>query len=602
MIRTHEYKDSVIGEISADYQQRRVELSWITVLILTVLTMLMLTAGQEPLGWSALTWVSLVPWVVAVVGAKKGGWIALISYLAGFLYFMGNLYWLVWVTVPGWITLCFYLAWYFVLCGFIIRQVYLKWRRPFTLVLPVVWVGQEYLRGILLTGFPWFFLSHSQHENMRLLQICDLFGAYGMTFLIAMVNGLICDILLRPLRQDQAEQKKALLGAGPLFMLTFCCVMGAFFYGRYRLDQGKETIKEDSVISVIQEAIPQYVKESGESTEEIFSRHLTLTQEALAAPVRPDLVVWPETMAASPLNKEFIELDEPSFDLSSYEPLYTSRAFDTQLRELCGRDVALLVGAPSVQMVRDGLVLKPDNTANSAILYLPGGRRFDQRYDKMHLVPFGEVVPFKKSWPWLYRQLNRLTPYDYEYSLEAGENPTIFEFVDRMDRTVRFGVAICYEDVMPQVPRRLASLEAGRKRIDFLLNISNDGWFVRADMSTGVITPSAELMQHLVICKFRAVENRIGIARAVNTGISAFIRPDGVVQKHGLSGTLPAELRQREGMVGFLTDKIYVDSRVTLYSRTGDIFAMVCTLLTGLMFILVIVIKKKPAPENPDQL
>ena len=81
------------------------------------------------------------------------------------------------------------------LCGYILRRVYLGKRWPFTLVLPIVWVGQEFLRSRLLTGFSWLFLGHSQHEFITLIQICDIFGVYGVTFLIGMVNGLICDLL-----------------------------------------------------------------------------------------------------------------------------------------------------------------------------------------------------------------------------------------------------------------------------------------------------------------------------------------------------------------------------------------------------------------------
>jgi len=201
----------------------------------------------------------------------------------------------------------------------------------------------------------------------------------------------------------------------------------------------------------------------------------------------------------------------------------------------------------------------------------------------MHLVHFGEVVPFRESCPPLYRLLSSLTPYDYEYTLDVGKDPTVFTYEDRQERAWRFAVAICYEDVMPQVPRRL-TVAKGEKRVDFLLNISNDGWFVTGAKDEP-IKPSAELIQHLVICKFRAVENRVGIARAVNTGISAFIRPDGIVQEGFLEGNLPEKARQRQAVAGFATDKVYLDTRVSIYSRVGDIFAIICTALAALLLL-----------------
>ena len=121
--------------------------------------------------------------------------------------------------------------------------------------------------------------------------------------------------------------------------------------------------------------------------------------------------------------------------------------------------------------------------------------------------------------------------------------------------------------------------------VDFVLNISNDGWFVSGGKKGRPIAASTELMQHLVLCKFRAVENRVGIARAVNTGISGFISPDGRVQGRGLAGTLPDEPHKREVVAGFLTDMVYVDSRVTIYNRLGDAFAITCAVLSGLLLL-----------------
>jgi apolipoprotein N-acyltransferase len=244
--------------------------------------------------------------------------------------------------------------------------------------------------------------------------------------------------------------------------------------------------------------------------------------------------------------------------------------------------VALLVGTPALELKDFGTELRPVANANSAVLYLAGGQRFGGRYDKMHLVPFGEVVPFKQSWPWLHRLLNGMTPYDFDYTLDAGQEPKVFQFRSG-ERDWRFGVAICYEDVTAWVPRCLAVAD-GAKRIDFLLNISNDGWFVSGGKDTP-IKATGELLQHLAICKFRAVENRIGIARAVNTGISGFIRPDGQVQTKGQAGTLPDDPRARQTVTGFLTDRVYTDTRISLYSRWGDVFAIACVSLTGLSLV-----------------
>jgi len=574
----------------------------VAALALTLLTVILLTWTQEPRGWQFFGWVALTPWLIASVRARSGSRMWLISYLGGLIYFLYNLSWLSPVTMAGYIALCFYLAWYLPLCGFIFRRIYQYRNWPFTLVLPVVWVAQEYLRALLLTGFPWLFLGHSQHESIRLIQICDVFGVYGMTFLIAMVNGLFCDLLVRPLVRSKDSRQGPKWDAAMSIMVTLCTILAAVLWGQYRLNQGHTTITKAETISVVQEVIPQYVKESGSSNDEIFQKHITQTEAALAAEIKPELIVWPETMAPIWLNQEFLDLDQAQrTDLArtvlkgyaDYDALtdeqfveygdliqMEARLHHEKLTSLATRGADLLIGAPSLNKPGPGALLK----YNSAFLYLSNGSRFEKRYDKMHLVPFGEVVPFRKSWPWLYRMLNLLTPYDHEYSLDAGTEPTVFKFEGKEEKTWRFAVAICYEDVMPQIPRRLAAVENGEKRIDFLLNISNDGWFVEPD-EQGNLAPSAELIQHLVICKFRAVENRIGIVRSVNTGISAFIRPDGTVQQKPLAGTLPTSYRQRQAVAGFLTDKVFVDSRISPYSIIGDSFAIACSILALILLI-----------------
>ena len=592
------HKSETTIALAADYRSRRMILGWPKVILLSAISVALLTTAQEPIGYSYTAWLALVPWVLAVAGAKTAGKALLINLLAGLTYFLVNAYWLTWVTPLGYLAVCFYLAWYFVLTGFILRQIYLYRRWPFTLVLPVIWVGQEFLRATVITGFPWSFLSHTQHHSLRLIQISDTLGAYGVTFLVAMTNGLICDLLLRPLvkrklppAQQNNGDKKSLsvinprLAARELILITAACLIGAGLYGHWRLRQSAQTITTGPTLALIQENIPQYVKESGKSNLEIFAGHLKLSQQALAAQPKPDLIVWPETMTCVPVNDEFLQLKAPGFDLSGFEYLSQAQDFDRQLRELSQQGSNVLVGTPGLKMAPVGNELLPVNKSNSAVLYLKTGQKYPKRYDKMHLVPFGEIVPFKNSWPWLYRQLNSLTPYDYEYSLDAGREQTVFQFTDSTGRPWQFAVAICYEDATAYVPRKLTTA-GGKKKIDFLLNISNDGWFVHGGLDDRPILPSSELPQHWAICKFRAVENRIGIARAVNTGISGFIRPDGSEQTTPLAGTLPADIYSRQVTVGFITDKIALDSRVSLYSRIGDLFAIACTFITAVLFLV----------------
>ncbi|MEE9297012.1 MAG: nitrilase-related carbon-nitrogen hydrolase, partial [Phycisphaerae bacterium] len=185
-------------------------------------------------------------------------------------------------------------------------------------------------------------------------------------------------------------------------------------------------------------------------------------------------------------------------------------------------------------------------------------------------VLFGEMVPFRYGrLRFLYLWLNSLSPFGqggYEYSLTPGDGAETFTMRAREGGAAyRFGVPICYEDVMPYVCRKLAwDAELDEKRVDFLLNISNDGWFLHRN----------ELPQHFAICTFRAVENRVGVARTVNTGVSGFIDPDG--RAHDKIGV---------GETAWRVARVMIDTRKSLYSRTGDLFALACAVVWALLCV-----------------
>jgi apolipoprotein N-acyltransferase len=194
-------------------------------------------------------------------------------------------------------------------------------------------------------------------------------------------------------------------------------------------------------------------------------------------------------------------------------------------------------------------------------------------------VYFGEVVPFRFGrLRFVYLWLNRIMPFSgadqgFEYSLTSGNEFRNFtmQSASQPGRSFRFGVPICYEDVMPYVSREFVSGGSNEKRVDFLLNISNDGWYGHGSQQP----------QHLAICVFRAVENRVGIARAVTTGISAFIEPSGRV--HDRVRGNPS--KSWPGESGYAISRISVDSRYSMYSQYGDWFAWGCALVWLLLYI-----------------
>jgi len=435
----------------------------------------------------------------------------------------------------------------------------------------VLIVGAERLQGLFLGGFYWRHLSHSQYANLTVIQIADIFGAAGVSFLVAMVNGTVAELVI-------ASTRKRLFSLAGLLKAGVVCVAvaGAVVYGRWRINQSARFVEQGPLVGVVQSNIPQSVKESPEAADKVFDEMLGASTQAVAAGA--ELVIWPETMVLAALNSGYLQF------LRDSSP---ARIFDKALGEHAKDNAYLLIGAHSVTVESARVKYVVAEKFNSAFLYTPDGRQGQKRYDKIHLVPFGEVVPFRKTAPWLHAILMKFTPYDYDYSLNYGKEYTVFDMASgKAEKTGKynFAVMICYEDAIPAIARKFALDERGDKRLDWLVNISNDGWFVR--LKDGSITASTELAQHTAICAFRAVENRLTIVRSVNTGISCLIDSTGRVRDGFAAGTLPYDAMAREAVAGWLAETVPIDDRVTVFSKYGQWLDFCCACVLVLTIIL----------------
>lgn len=543
--------------------------------------------------WPA-AFLCLVPWFVVVAVTRNATTVYITSYLLGLAFFLINLKWLSVCTLAGYLAMCGYLAVYFPLVACPVRHAVRRRRIPLAVVAPVVWVASEMARALAISGFPWLFLGHSQYRILTLIQISDLVGAYGVSFLIVSINGAIADVILYRLRRRSstpgAPTRRPVLGsvfAGALLVAT--CV-----YGQIQLR--RDTSSPGPLIAVLQEDFPNFVDpEKRRAQPSHWGRmraYANLFSEAAAA--KPDLYLLPETPWWMALNPELRNLDP---EAPFVEPwlaalIALSNESFNLLRGLAVGQQAYVVTGGMTVIPTPYALRSPDIKYNSAFVFQPSGA-LPQRYDKVHCVYFGEVVPFRYGrLRFLYWWLNEMMPFgqgDDEYSLSPGTTFNTFSMKPRSDpsRTYRFGVPICYEDVMPYVSRRFVTdPETGRKRVDFLLNISNDGWFVHSN----------ELPQHLAICTFRAVENRVGIARAVNTGISGFIDVDGrirdLVEVNGVAHGV--------GIRGVSVARVETDTRHSLYSRMGDKFAIACAIL-GLLLYADYIVARARAARLPDR-
>ncbi|HKK01191.1 MAG TPA: apolipoprotein N-acyltransferase, partial [Desulfuromonadales bacterium] len=411
----------------------------------------------------------------------------------------------------AYLMLAGYLALYFGTATWAACRFKEQLRLPVPLTLPVLWMALEFLRGVLLTGFPWALIGYSQQGHLALIQSADLFGVYGIGALIVLCNAALAELIIW-LRQRQ--------GAPPLAALVVAALLFAanLGYGQYRLGENLDVRSKTVPVALVQGDIDQGVKWNPayqKKTIDIY-RNLSL-QAAAAGPL--DLVIWPES--ATPF---FFQDGGPLSDEVSSVPRRTG--------------AELLFGSPAYRVEN-----RRYRYLDSAFLLSRQGGILG-RSDKIHLVPFGEYVPLKRFLPFV----NKLVVGIGDFS-PGTVNPL------PMDGH-KIGVLVCYEAIFPEIAREYVQMGS-----DLLVNITNDAWFGR----------SSAPYQLLAMSRFRAVENRVWLARAANTGISALIAPSGTITVRS-SIFKRLELRGRVGL----------GARPTLYTRTGDllpILALVVSLL-----------------------
>jgi apolipoprotein N-acyltransferase len=457
--------------------------------------------------WESVGWYALVPLLVVAVGTTPPaafGW----GWLYGTVFFLTLLRWLdftfrTFSEIPWpltWGPTFLLSAW----CGLFVALVsgivgWLARRRSAAWALataPCLWVGGEWLRGHLLGGFPWGTLGYSQYLRLPVIQVAELGGVHAVSFVLVAGNAALAGVFL-------LRWRPALTGLG----LAAALVLGVLLFGVWRL---REPSRPGEIsVALMQPAIEQPLKWDPEQVRVTLAIYLGLTRQAGAA--RPDLIVWPETASPTALRRD-------------PELLATLSALVGQLH------AGLLIGSIDVL---DG---PPNRLSNAAFLVTERG--IVGRYDKIHLVPFGEYVPlsgvigFVRSWA------------EFIAELQPGSRTAVFP-----GPPAPFGVVICYEGIFPDLFREFVNNGAR-----MMVNMTNDGWFGR--------TSGPE--QHLAMYPFRAVEHRIAIARAANTGVSAFIAPTGqIVRRLGLFER------------GVISDRVPLRQGRTLFTRLGDWVAWV---------------------------
>jgi apolipoprotein N-acyltransferase len=530
-------------------KQSKAHINFILILISSIL----LSLSFSSFNLSYLAWIGLAPLFFVIKGASLRQ-AFILSYACGFLFFLFSMYWLFYVTPVGWIMLSLYQGIYFGIFGLFfyifLRNTSLGFARDRQcayrscsihairdtqyIMLPSVWCLLEYIRANLFGGIGWNILAYSQYKQLPVIQIADITGSYGVSFLIVIVNLAVFSVIY-------AIRHKTRL-AKPILGLTFVLfiVAAVLLHGNHRIGKlDSEQADKGIKIALIQGNIAQARKWDSTHKDHILDKYKSLTRRA--AKEKPDIIIWPETSIPGYLNKD-----------ARLMP------FMERLSKEAG--IPILAGAPmaGIDDHNRGVEL------NSAVLFSKKGYII-QRYNKLHLVMFGEFIPFERYFP----AIRHFFPITGNFI--PGDEYTLFTI-----RGFDFSSLICFEDIFPGLVRDFT-----KKGADFLVNITNDAWFGK----------SAAPYQHAANSVFRAVENRRPLVRSANTGLTCFI--DRVGKLSSLRGSPPvADDRGNHKakslfVEGYLTDtiSIYSNQKLSFYTKYGDIFILFCLLITGCFMI-----------------
>ncbi|WP_245782071.1 apolipoprotein N-acyltransferase [Granulicella pectinivorans] len=520
-------------------------------------------AGPVPVWRTALCWVALWPLLCALAADNKDGrpvnvlQATFIGYLAGFVFYLGNCYWIFQtmniygglpkpVSAGILVLFALYLGLYLALFGALMAFARVRFGRQTAMVLaPFLWVAVELARA-RITGFPWDLLGNAQVDNPLLTRLAPWGGAYAISFVIAGVNALwLIRIRLR--------ERKYLRPALVVGLVVLC---GLYLLALRRLPASLESIPTASA-TLVQENLAVGAESSGpmETQAERISSFAHLSRN----PAHTELLGIPELAGTKSVTlPEFAYVMKPGRE--GYQPtnlivwpeapseFHTNDpVFAAKMHELADSTQSLLI-VGSLGVVPDPRVERGGYVYDSAAVFSPG-ETGSGRYDKIHLVPWGEYIPFKR----FFFFANKLTAGVGD--MDPGAERTVLRRDDHV-----YGIFICYESIFGDEVRQFV-----KKGAEVLVNISDDGWY----------GDSGAAWQHLNMVRMRAIENHRWILRATNTGITSTISPSGRVV-----ASMPRKIRAAINVpFGYERD-------TTFYTQYGDVFAYLCALVAVGMLAL----------------
>ncbi len=528
-----------------------------------------------PFDQAWLCWIALTPllagiWFSGSNSKRRWRRDLLLGYVAGLAFFWTVFFWLRTVTVPGLILVGAYMAIYFALWSWICGLLRPSLRPPakaaafrapavaaalsrragdsfadateqggygaglpsdsplrrspwlrstnnlrLAFLLAAVWVALEWERSLFLSGWGWNTLGTALHGQLAIIQIVEFTGIAGLSFLVAFTNVILLATARRFILETQVRPMRPHYD----LTLTMAAIVGVLGFGLRSLQVQRPS--KPLNVALVQPNIPREEKFNAALAQKTFDQLTRLSAPALGASSRPDLLIWPESSMPGPVLQD----------------------------ELSYRFVMDFSASAKTDLLLGTIDLDQSGDYNAALLVSDAGQRV-QVYRKVHLVPFGEYVPGRKTLPLLARIVGDQVPSDFSF----GKEHTVFQL---MNDKARIAPLICFEDTIGDLARQFVLGGA-----NLLANVTNDGWFLR----------SAGSQQHLANAVFRCVETRLPMVRAANTGVTCFINEFGritqvLVDEHGSQFT-----------EGALTGEVSVPTghELTFYVRHGELFAQGC--------------------------
>ena len=513
-------------------------------------------------GLGAFCWAALIPlvcavWLSAPAARRERLRVAGIGFTFGITFFAISSFWLTTLTAPGYVLLVIYFAFYPAVWALFVRALIrhgegARWLSSLHNLLvcalgAAAWVALEWLRGVIFPAFGWNGLGIALYKNIPMIQIADIAGVGGISFLVAMVNLMAVATVKRLAMEIGRGARRPHYDFG----LTVALVALAWVYGIRQILLAPPSPAPGSTslsFAAVQANVPQATRNNPKFESEVLALYEKHTATATA--MHPDLILWPESATPRPLFND-------------------QRTWDAVRKLAEGFDGDLLAGT----------VYLSDHGDFNTIALLSDHAQKAQMYHKMHLVPFGEYVPLRQAFPLFAWVVGDLVPGDFD----AGKEPVLLEVAAR---PVTLGPLICFEDTLGELARQFTLRGA-----QAFVVVTNDGWFLK----------SAGSQQHLANAIFRCVENKLPMIRAANTGVTCAVNRFGAVK----------QILQNEGgdthIEGVLFGEISVTKPATptFYARYGEVFSLLCLAVSaavGAIFLLQIVkMKNSSCPESSEK-